>query len=151
MLEKKRKRLSKKVGVFALILSLLMCNGVLAFAKTISGSFMGIKYTYKGNAIQSGKTIKTTGSTEADISLKKKSNYVEVHACMEFTNGNGVTAIDTVKTVKRNVVQLEGELKKKATLPAQSIPKELYGKAVTARVGHDYASSGVSAGTHTIY
>lgn len=139
------------MGVFALILSLLMCNGILAFAETLSGTTSGIKYKLTGNAVQSGTNIKTTGSTEADISLKKNTNYVKVEADREYTNTSGVQTIDTVKIVKKTAAQISGANSKKVTLPTQYIPKVLNGKAVTARVNHAFSSNGVSYFAHTVH
>lgn len=150
MLERKKKTLSKKMGVFTLILSLFMLNGIFAFAESLSGTTSGIKYKFVGNAVQSGVNMKVTGSTEADISLKKKTNYVEVEASKEYTNASGVKSVATVKTVKKTAATMSDTSSKKVTLPTQYIPKALNGKPVTARVSHAFLSNGVSYFAHTV-
>ena len=149
MLEKK-KRSNKKILMLVLSLSIVMANGIVAFAKTMSGTTFGISYTYTGNVDENGKGsyYKATGSTRASIDTSKTgnaNNYVKVHVDQEYTNIRGVKAVDEVKeykAIKKTYIE---------TPEAVLVPKKLNGKPVTARVGHFFSSNGISSGGHSVY
>lgn len=152
MLEKK-KWFGRRLGTLLLLLFLSVSNGIIASAVTRAGTTFDIKYIFVGNVIQSGMNLRTTGSTQANISLKKKTNYVLVEASKEYINSKGKKAVSTVKSCKLQAKSITKDViqNKKISLGTVYIPKTISGKSVIARVAHSFSSGNVSSFAHTVY
>jgi len=124
MLEKKNK-ISKKLGIMLLALTLVLGNVAVVGAKTIKDKFNNITYTFQGTY---SKNI-VDGYTDANINLNRDSNYTLIAVQHNYQN------------LKR-----KKECKRKVTI------KNWYaGKRDGLRIQHGFSSNGTSSFAYTVY
>lgn len=124
MLEKKNK-ISKKIGIMLLALTLVLGNVAVVGAKTIKDKFNNITYTFQGTY---SKNI-VDGYTDANINLNRDSNYTLIAVQYNYQN------IKQLKKCKRKVAI-----------------KDLHvGKKNGLRIQHGFSSNGTSSFAYTVY